>query len=146
MIQYENIFRARNSLYARTYDTDTKESTLETVKFVPSLFIKTKEDSPYKSILTKEPLKEYTYKSMKDYRDAMNVFTSSSIQTFGNKSLEQGFIRQNWPTPTESDHAFHTWFFDIEVGIGEKYPTSDTLIDVNMSEEEILKAKDLGII
>ncbi|MHB8097959.1 MAG: hypothetical protein ACYDD5_00005, partial [Sulfuricurvum sp.] len=113
-IQYENVFRAKNTLYARTYDPNTNESTTKAVKHTPSLFIKTKEESPYKSVLTKENLKEITYNSMKDYRDAVNIFKSSSIEMFGNKSQEQGYIRENWPIPTESDHPYHVWFFDIE--------------------------------
>jgi len=106
--------RQKNTLWARTYDPNTKESTLKAVKYIPSLFIKTKEDSPFKSVMTKENLTEITYNNIKDYKDAQNIFKSSNIQTFGNKSQEQGYIRQEWPNPTECDHPFHTWFFDIE--------------------------------
>ena len=116
---YENIFKARNTLYARTYDTDTDEVTLETINYVPSLFINSREETPYRSISSKDFLQEVKFKNMQEYRDTVKEFKSTNRQMFGNKSQEQGFIRNNFGDPTANDHKFHTWFFDIEVGNGE---------------------------
>lgn len=130
-ILYENIFKKGYHLYARTYDTETKESTLSPVKFVPTFFIKDPQtqDAPYKSVLTKEPLKELHFSSMKDYKDNLNLYTSSGVTVYGNPKEEQCYIRQNWPVPTDSDHQFHTWYIDIETMVDKDDPYHDAKLD-----------------
>ena len=116
---YENVFTGKmGALYARLYDPETEDCTLERIKFIPSIFIKCNENSPNKSpyfdIIDKQPLQELKYKTMKEFRDAMKLYGSSNTQMFGNKTPEQGYTLENWPNPTDCDHKFHTWFFDIE--------------------------------
>jgi hypothetical protein len=144
---YENVFKAKHTLYARTYDTETQESSLEAVKFVPTFFIKDPSgQGEYKSILTKEPLKELSFSSMKDYKDNLNLYKSSGVTVYGNPKEEQGYIRKNWPVPTESDHQFHTMYLDIETAILNIYDDLDVEVEVDLQEEDLKKAKELGII
>lgn len=114
---YENVFRTRNTLYAREYNTETDTSDLKAVKYVPSIYIHSKEETPYKSIITKEPLRKIDFKSMKDYKEQLKIMESSGIRVYGNKSEEQGYIRDNYGEPTTNDHSFRTLFIDIETAI-----------------------------
>jgi len=146
---YENVFKAKHSLYARTYDTVTKESTLETVKFIPSIYIPQKEKSKLYSVPENQNLKEIKYNSMNDFREAMNVYKSSNVPVSGNKSQEFGYIREQWGNPIECFHDFHTWFWDIEVGNGELDPFVDKLTQKNdwkpMGHERAAMAKVTSI-
>ena len=147
--QYENVFRAKHSLYARTYDTETKESTLETVKFIPSIYISTNEDSELTSVPENQNLQELTYKNMGDFRDALNLYKASNVPVSGNKSQEFGYIREQWVNPIDCFHDFHTWFWDIEVGNGELDPNIDKLTQKNdwkpMGHERAAMAKVTSI-
>lgn len=139
---YENVFRAKHSLYARTYDTETKESSLDTIKFIPSIYIPSKEKSELICVPEKLSIKEIKFNNMKDFRDSLNLYKSSEIPTYGNKSQEFGYIRQEWANPIECFHDFHTHFWDIETAILGDIKE----IDIEISEEEYLKAKALGIL
>ena len=141
MIQYENVFRAKHSLYARTYDTETKESTLQTVKFIPSIYIPSKNKSEIISVPERGGIQEIKFNNMKDFRDALNLYKSSDVPIYGNKSQEFGFIRENWKNPIDCYHEFHTWFWDIETAVG-----IEKEIEIDISEEEYNKAKALGIL
>ena len=128
---YENVFKANNSLYARTYDTKTKESSLDRVSFTPSIFVpsRDKEDNKLISVPEKQILKEIKPKNMKDFKEQIAVYKSSNFPIYGNKSQEFGYIRQNWPNPIDSFHDVHTWFWDIETAIMDE--TVDKKTSVN---------------
>jgi len=134
------VFKARNTLYARTYDTETKESSLNAVKYIPSIYIETPNESTIKSVFG-DNLKEISFKTNKEYKETHSLYSSSNVKMYGNKSQEQGFIRDNWPVPTECDHKFHYWAWDIEVGNGDKYITENdisTNVIVNGKNKSLL--------
>jgi len=123
MTLYENIFKSGSNLYARTFDTETGDSELKAVRYVPPLYLKSDEPSDFKSITTKDNIQEFRYKTLKEYKDATALYSGSGIATYGNKSLEQGYIRENFGKPNDNDHQFHTWYIDIETLVlpdGEK--------------------------
>lgn len=114
---YENVFKAKFTLYAREYDTETDTSELKAVKYVPSIYIHSREETPYKSIITKDFLKKIDFKVLKDFKDQVKIMTSSGVRVYGNKSEEQGYIRDTYGDPTQNDHNFRTLFLDIETAI-----------------------------
>jgi len=116
-LQYENVFKGNmGALYARLYDPETKECFTESIKVIPSIFIHDKKgNSKLKSVPENQSLKELTFKTMKEHRDAANLYKSSNISIYGNKSQEQTYIRKYWPNPIDAFHEFsNTWYFDIE--------------------------------
>ena len=115
---YENVFKGKYGvLYARTYNTELDISELNQVKYIPSLYIPTKESSQYKSIVTKENLKKITFKDIKEYRETVKMYESGNITLYGNKSQEFGYIQENFGKPTANDHNFRTLYLDIETAI-----------------------------
>lgn len=141
MIQYENIFKSGSNLYARTYDTETGDSELKAVRYIPPIYLKNEEPSDFKSITTKDNIKEFRYKTMKEYKDAVSLYSGSGIPVYGNKSQEQGYIRENFGKPSDNDHSFHLWYIDIEVGVGL---LPDIEIDITL--KNLMKAQALGIL
>ena len=116
-------------MYARTFDSETQQSSISKVKPKLSFYIKDDKSSEYKSALTKEPLKEITFNSEKEYRDAIKMYKDMDVTIYGNKSLEQCYIRENFINPLESNHDFHTWFIDIETMVDIKDPNHDKKLD-----------------
>lgn len=114
---YENVFKAKFTLYAREYDTETDTSELKAVRYVPSIYIPTREETNFKSIITKENLRKIDFKTLKDYKDQVKIMTSSGIRIYGSKSEEQGYIRDTYGSPTDNDHNFRTLFLDIETAV-----------------------------
>lgn len=116
MIQYEYIFETKEHLYAREYNTETRESEtkiLDKNDYLPSLFIKQKEPSEYISHLDGSNLKKIDFYSIKEFRS----FIKNNEDIFvihGNKDIPQEYIRRNYSNSLESDHTFKTWFIDIE--------------------------------
>jgi len=121
MILYENVYKAKNSLYARTYDTETKESSTEAVKFIPDLYMHSQDNSlGLVSVPENQSVRMVKLDNMKEYKDTIKMMDSTGTSVYGNSSQEFGYIRQNWANPIESDHDFHTWFYDIEVAVLDK--------------------------
>jgi len=121
--KYENIFKGNmGALYARLYDPKTKECITKSVKVIPSIYIQDrKSNSSLISIPEKQALKELKFKTMKEYRDAVNMYKDSGVSMYGNKSQEQTFIREYWPNPIDAYHEFsNTWYYDIEVAALDK--------------------------
>jgi len=114
---YEYVFRANNRLYARTYDTETELSSTDMVKYIPKLYIPTKEKTEFRSIVTRENLKVQKFKSMSEYRDAVKMYETTGIKLHGNKSQEFGYIQETFGIPTENDHEFRTLYIDIETAV-----------------------------
>lgn len=129
MLQYENVFKANNTLYARVFNSESKTSSLSVVKFTPSYFIKTDKESRFKSILNNDNLIEQFPHNDKEYKDSINLYKSSDVTIYGNRSPESLYIRSKWPTPTDSDHNFHTLYIDIETMIDKNDPHCDPLKD-----------------
>ena len=118
--QYENVFKGNmGALYARLYNPSTKECITKSIKVIPSFYIHDKNsNSGLVSIPEQQPLKELTFKTMKEYRDAVNMYKDSGVAMYGNKSQEQTFIREHWPNPIDAYHEFsNTWYYDIETAI-----------------------------
>jgi len=120
-IFYENVFKGkRGSLFARNFDSLTKEVKTEKIKSIPSIFI---HDSSIKnpefiSIPENKPLKELKFNSMKEYREAFKLYDSTGVPMYGNKSQEQNYIRNHWENPEDCFHEFsNTWYYDIETAV-----------------------------
>jgi DNA polymerase elongation subunit (family B) len=128
-MQYENIFVGNNKLYARVYDPETNESELKTHEFVPNLYIKTEESTDFKSPITKEYLKEIQPKTMREYKNTVQMYQDTKVTLYGNANRDQCFIKENWPNPLESDHEFHTWYIDIETMVDKSDPNHDKALD-----------------
>jgi hypothetical protein len=145
-LQYENVFRGKfGALYARLYNKETNTVETKSIKVIPSIYINDQNPSNNTNLISipeKKPLKQVTFKTMKDYRDTFNLYKGSNVPMYGNKSQEQTFIRENWPKPMDSYHEFsNMWFWDIEVGNGIQQD-----IEVEMTEEDYRLAIKKGII
>jgi len=117
---YENVFMAKGSLYTREYDPKTGLSETKAVKYVPPIFIPTKEETEFKSIITKENLSKVTFKTRKEYNDYIKEMKQFNIRLYGYKSFEHGYIRENYGEPMDNDHNFRTLFLDIETAVLDK--------------------------
>jgi len=117
MKQYENIFTVMNTLYIREYDTETKLSEVKPVKYVPKLYIPNNEDSHFKSIITKENLKELSFKTLKEYNDSVKMYKSMDVKLHGLKNRAHNYLREHYGNPTENNHPFRTMYLDIETAI-----------------------------
>ncbi len=127
---YENVFTAKNTLYTREYDSETRLSKIRAVSFVPDLYIPTKELSKFKSIITKGNLKRLTFSSFKEYNDEIKRYKEVGIRTYGLKSREHNFIRETYGDPVSNDHPFRTMYLDIETAIlDDKTPKNITRND-----------------
>lgn len=146
-IQYENCLKVNNTLYVRTYNPDTNTSSLDPVKYIPRLWIAGEEENNKKSFINQQSLKELNFKNMNEYRDTVKLYEDTDVRLFGHDSLPFGYLRENFPDPTASDHDFHTMFVDIEVGNGNVYDElKKELVEVTMTPENEAKARALGII
>ena len=125
MIQYENVFKSGGNLYARTYNTETNESSLNAVRYIPPIYLKSDELSEFKSINTKENLKEFRFNTMKEYKDAVALYSGSNVPIYGNKSLEHGYIREHFGTPNDNNHDFVGLYIDIETLVADDGEKND---------------------
>lgn len=115
MKQYENVFRAKNTLYAREFDSETKVSNITPITYIPSLWIPTNEPTEFISLYKSKPLKKLSFNSKKEYSESKKLYESSNIDVYGHSNDILSWIRENYPVPTDSIHDFRTWYIDIEV-------------------------------
>lgn len=116
-LQYENALMVNRTLYVRTYNPDTNSSSLDAVDYIPRLWING--DGDKKSFINQSQLKEIPFKTEKEYKDTIKLYEDTDVRLYGHDSKPFGYIRENFPNPTDSDHDFHTWYFDIETMVPE---------------------------
>jgi len=123
--QYEYVFKAKNNLYTREYDTVTKQTELKVVKHIPEIYIPSKEKSKYVSLPERNFLKRVPFKTLSEYKDQTKLFESNNIPMYGLKSEPFGYIRDNYGDPVSNNHDFQTQFFDIETAVLDKTVEKD---------------------
>jgi len=132
-ILYENVIKVKNSLYVRTYNKETKTSTIEEISKppLPPLYKESKYNSNTEllSIIGKKPLELIKLDKYSDINQLINSSKSSNTPLYGNKSLEQNYIRTNFGEPTSNDHKFHLWSLDIETAVDKEDPEHNKKLD-----------------
>ena len=121
-LQYENVFKANWSLYARVYDPENNKSYIKSISqkdAVPAIYVPLSDedierDTGFISIPERKPLKKIQYNTFKEYKQGLKM-QENSKEIYGNKSQEFSYIKSNFGNPLDNFHEFHTWFWDIEV-------------------------------
>lgn len=124
MKYYTNVAKWGNQICYRYIDNG--ERYIEKVKFQPTLYHLTKQDSEYKT-LNGHNLKPYTYESIKDMKAAVDYSTEIDyVKLFGSKNVVTQFIQETYPDGinynAEMKKQIRGFFLDIEVHCEKGFP------------------------
>lgn len=118
-IQYEQVWRADHSYYARTRDVDTKEVRIQQIDPVWEFYEKAP-SGDFKYVLDKNlPLTQRLFHNNREVREYKGLMESTNRPFYGGQAPEYRFIRENFFGNGLSLDS-RIWFFDIEVIPQEK--------------------------
>lgn len=124
MLKYEYVYENNLKLYARLFNSETNKSELKIYdrnEYTPSLYIPST-DGEYTSFTNQQTLREKTFPQVKDMYDYIKGMQVTNIPIYGNKSVVQKYIRDEFSNGTENDHTMRTWFWDIETRTLQGFP------------------------
>ena len=123
---YTSVERSSNMILWRGYENNRRFS--RKIKYEPSLFIPTKENTEYKSLIENIPVKSKQFETMNDAKDYVERYKEvSNFQVYGNTNFVQQFIQEKYPSNIDFDmNQINIFSFDIEVDISKKLPDMET--------------------
>jgi hypothetical protein len=125
---YTNVARRGNNLLVRER-SDTGLSRYK-VPFKPILYVKTNEETGYRSLIENEPVKPIEFESMSDAKEFLEKYASvSGFPVFGMTDYIRQYLgreKYEWEYKQIS-----IWSFDIETTVDRpKSPDPDTKIKI----------------
>ena len=123
---YTSVERSGNMILWRGYENGRRFS--RKVKYEPSLFIPTKDETEYKSLIGDKAIKAKVFDTMNDAKEYVERYKEvSNFQVYGNTNFVQQFIQEKYPTNIDFDMSqINIFSFDIEVDISKKLPDMET--------------------
>jgi DNA polymerase elongation subunit (family B) len=123
---YTSVERFANSILWRGYENGRRFS--RKVDYKPTLFISSKEDVNFYSLLGNKFVKPKKFDSMSIAKEFLEQYKDvSGFDICGNTNYVQQFIQEKYPNDIKFDiKQINIFSFDIEVDISEKLPDMET--------------------
>jgi DNA polymerase elongation subunit (family B) len=128
MLNYENVFMSKFTLYERLFDTDTKESIIRKADYKPEIFTKSKgnRETGWKYFLDESiNLEKHSFDDEREYKDFLKFQEQIGATTYGQIQAPYSHIRNNY-YKNKTDFKSRIWYFDIETRVlpnqGFPYP------------------------
>ena len=127
---YELVFEHELKLYARVFDTDTKQSSIKEApnfKGIPEVYEVSNNHSKFKTFeMPNKNLEKIEFDTIFDYYKWKKQYKDCLDKFYGNLSRTQALIRESFSSqigfePEAKPHTFRTWFFDIETRVTNGY-------------------------
>jgi hypothetical protein len=114
---YTSVERFGNKILCRGYRNGKSFS--NRVDFSPTLFIPTRDETEYRTLIGEKPVTPMTFDSMSEAKDFVNQYKDvGNFEVFGTTNYVTQYIQQNYPNPIKFDPSLINIFsFDIEVDI-----------------------------
>ena len=128
---YTNVERFGNTILWRGYDNGRQF--MKRVKFEPTLYLPTKNETPYKTLIGKKPVAPKRFESMGDAKDFVERYKDvNGFEIAGNTNYVAQFVQENYPGEIKFDmNLINIAMFDIEVDISDGYA------DIEEADKEI---------
>ena len=122
---YTNVERLGNNIVWRGYENGRKFS--RKVKFSPTLYLPTKQEAEYLSLVGDNPIAPKKFDTMAEARDFIERYKDvEGFDVYGNVNYVAQFIQENYPTAIKFDPSLITIFsYDIEIDISTGYANID---------------------
>jgi len=118
---YTNVERYGNSILWRGYENGRQF--MKRVKFQPTLFLPTKTETQFKTLIGQKPVAPKKFESMGDTKDFIERYRDvSGFEIAGNTNYVAQFIQENYSGKIKFDmNLINIAMFDIEVDISDGY-------------------------
>lgn len=128
---YTNVEKYGNNILCRGYENGKPFA--RKVKYKPTLYIPTKKESEYRSLIGDKVVAPKTFDSMSDAKDFMEQYKDvHGMEIYGSSNFVTQYIQENYPSDIEFDMSLiNILAFDIEVDVAEKFP------DMEICDNEI---------
>jgi DNA polymerase elongation subunit (family B) len=122
---YTSVERWGNAILWKGYKNGQHFS--KKVKYEPTLFISTKSESKYRSLIGNRPIAPKKFESMGDAKDFLEQYKDvHGFDICGNTNYVTQFIQENYPGKIDFDASLiNIVAFDIEVDISEGYANTE---------------------
>lgn len=123
---YTNVERYGNTILWRGYENG--RSFARKVKFQPTLYLPTKQDTPWRSLIGQQTIAPKKFETMSDAKDFIEQYKDvSGFNVFGNSNYIAQFVQENYPDQIQFDMTkINIFSFDIEVDISDGYANMET--------------------
>jgi len=118
---YTNVERYGNNILWRGYENGRQF--MKRVKFQPTLFLPTKTETQFKTLIGQKPVAPKKFESMGDTKDFIERYRDvSGFEIAGNTNYVAQFIQENYSGKIKFDmNLINIAMFDIEVDISDGY-------------------------
>ncbi len=123
---YTNVERYANSILWRGYENGRRFS--RKVDYAPTLFISSKEDAGFYSLIGNRQIKPKKFDSMSTAKEFLEQYKEvSGFDICGNTNYVQQFIQEKYTSDIKFDMSqINLFSFDIEVDISKKLPDMES--------------------
>ena len=123
---YTNVERYGSNILWRGYENGKAFS--RRVKFQPTLYLPTKQDTPFYSLIGNKPIAPKKLDSMADAKEFIEKYDGvSGFEIYGNTNYVTQFIQEKYPNQIKFDMSLiNIMSFDIEVDISDGYANIET--------------------
>ncbi len=123
---YTNVERYGSNILWRGYENGKAFS--RKVKYQPSLFLPTKQETKFRSLIGNKPIAPKKMDSMSDAKEFIEKYTGvSGFDIYGNTNYVTQFIQEKYPNQIKFDMSLiNIMSFDIEVDISDGYANVET--------------------
>ncbi len=123
---YTNVERYMNTLLWRGYENG--RPFMRKVKYQPTLYLPTKQETEYKSLIGNKSIAPKKFDSMSEAKEFVEKYKDvSGFNVYGNTNYIAQFIYEMYPKQINFDmNLINVFKFDIEVDISNGYPNMET--------------------
>jgi DNA polymerase elongation subunit (family B) len=122
---YTNVTRYGNNILWRGYENGVAFS--RKVKYQPTLFTRTKDETPWSSFVENMPIQPKKFETMGDTKDFIEKYKGvDGFGVYGNSNYVTQFIQEKYPNNITFDmNIVNIFSFDIEVDIRDGKPNME---------------------
>lgn len=142
MLNYENVFMSKFTLYERLYDTDRKESIIQKADYKPEVFTQSKgnRQTEWKFFLDENLyLEHHKFDDEREYKDFIKFQEQIGGTTYGITQAPYSHIRNNY-YKNQTEFTSRIWYFDIETRVGRDFEdinNPDKIIKIRKKTNEL---------
>jgi DNA polymerase elongation subunit (family B) len=122
---YTNVERYGNNILWRGYKNE--KAFMKKVQFQPTLYLPTKNETQYKTLIDEKPIAPKKFNSMGETKEFIEKYSGvEGFGIFGNTNYVAQFIQENYPNKIDFDiNLINIAKFDIEVDISDGYANTE---------------------
>lgn len=128
---YTSVERRGNDLLCIGYRNEKKF--FDTVRYAPTLFVQTRNQTDYKTLIGEHPVDAVKFESMYEAKDFVDQYKDvSNFAVYGTNNYVTQYIQENYPGHIKFDPSLiNVVSFDIEVDISNGYA------NIELADKEI---------